>query len=61
MALLTLNMTNNEYYMALLVRLKEEIAKKTTPNEEGKSALSPREYTVSQVVRNNVEIARIAL
>ena len=32
----------SEYYIASLVRLKEEIAKKTAINEEEKSALSPR-------------------
>ena len=51
---------NCEYYMALLVRFKWEL-QKTTPNGEEKSALSPRQYTVSQVDRNNGKIARIAL
>ena len=37
---------NSEYYIALLVHLKEEIAKKQT---QEKSALSPRQCTVSQV------------
>ena len=40
---------NSEYYIALLVHLKEEIAKKTTTNEEEKSTLSPRLCTVSLV------------
>ena len=40
---------NGEYYMALLVRLKEEIAK------------TPTQCTVSQVDRNNGKIAQIAL
>ena len=44
---------NSEYNVALLVRLKEEIAKKTDINEEEKSALSPRQCTVSQVDRND--------
>ena len=44
---------NSKYYMVLLVRLKEEITKKTTPSEEEKSALSPRQCAVSQVDRNN--------
>ena len=35
-----------------MVRLKEEIAKKTATNEE-KSALSPRQCTVSQVDRKD--------
>jgi hypothetical protein len=52
---------NSEYYMALLVRLKEEITKKTTSHEEEKSALSPRQCTVSQVDRNDGQIARIGL
>ena len=34
---------------------------KTTPNEEEKSALSPRQCAVSQVNHNNGQIARIAL
>ena len=42
----------SEYYMALLVRLKEEIAKKTTPNEEENSTLSLRQCTKSQVDHN---------
>ena len=40
---------NSKNYIALLVHLKEEIAKKMTTNEEGKSALSPRQCTMSQV------------
>ena len=33
---------------------------KTTPNAEQKSALPPRQYTVSQVDHNNGKIAQIA-
>ena len=44
---------NSEYYIALLVHLKEEIAKKTATNEEEKSALSSRQCNVSQVERND--------
>lgn len=33
-----------------MVHLKKEVAKKTASNEEEKSALSPREYIVPQVV-----------
>ena len=45
----------SKYYIALLVHLKEEIAKKTATNEE-KSALSPKQFTMSQVDRNDVKI-----
>ena len=44
---------NSEYYIELLVHLKEEFTKKMATNEEEKSALSPRQYTVSQVNRND--------
>ena len=40
---------------------EERNCEKTTPNEEEKSALSPRQCTVSQVDRNNRKISRIAL
>ena len=40
----------SKYYIALLVHLKEEITKKTATNE-GKSALSSRWCTMSQVDR----------
>ena len=43
---------NSEYYIALLVCLKEEIAKKIVTNEE-KSGLSLRQCTVSQVNQND--------
>ena len=43
---------NSEYYIALLVRLKEEIAKNGHKWTK-KSALSPRQCTVSHVDRNN--------
>ena len=46
----------SRYYIALEVRLMEEIAKKTAKNEEVKSALSPRQCTVSQVDRNDGKI-----
>ena len=42
----------SEYYIALLVRLKEEIVKSAT-NEEEDCDLLPRQCTVSQVNRNN--------
>ena len=41
--------------------MKEEIAKKRPQMKKKKSALSPRQCTVSQVDRNNGKIARIAL
>ena len=52
---------NNKCYKALLVCLKEEIAKKTTTNEEAKSALSLRQCTVSQVNCNDGKTTWIAL
>ena len=39
---------NSEYYIALLVRLMEEIVKKR-PQRKKESALSPRQSTMSQV------------
>ena len=51
----------SEYYIALLVRLKREIATKTTLNEEERSSLPPKQCTVSQVDRYNGKIAVIAL
>ena len=47
---------NSKYNRALLVCLKEEIAKKTSTNEEEKSALSPRQCSMSIVDRNNDKI-----
>ena len=44
---------NSKYYIALLVHLKEEIAKKKWPQMKTKRALSSRQCTVSQVNRNN--------
>ena len=48
---------NSEYHIVLLVRLKEEISphpqKTTTNEEEEKSALSLRQWAVSQVDRND--------
>ena len=40
---------NNEYYIALLVCSKEEITRKNSHKWRRKSALSPRQCTVSQV------------
>ncbi|XP_012564110.2 histone-lysine N-methyltransferase SETMAR-like [Hydra vulgaris] len=40
---------NSDYYIALLERLTDEIAKKTTSFEEEKSSVSSRQRTVSQV------------
>lgn len=51
---------NSEYYIALLVRLKEEIERKRKIEVE-KSALSSGSCTVSQVDFHNDQIARIAL
>ena len=51
---------NSKYHITLLVCLKEEIAKKTATNEE-KSALSPRQCTMSQLNRNNGKTTWIAL
>ena len=42
---------NSKYYIALLVYLKEEIAKKWPQMK--KSALSPKQFTVSQVDHNS--------
>ena len=45
---------NSKYYIALLVCLKyKKITKKMGTNEKEKSALSPRQCTMSQVDRNN--------
>ena len=44
---------NSEYYIALLVHLKEEIAKKNGHKSTRKNALSPRQYTMSKVDHNN--------
>ena len=52
---------NSEYYIALLVRLEKEINKKTVTNEEEKSALLPRQCTVSQVDRNDSKTIWIEL
>ena len=51
---------NSKCYIALLVCLKEEITKKIATNEE-KSALSPRQCTMSQVDRNDGKITWLAL
>ena len=51
---------SNYYYIALLVHLKEEITKKTATSEEEKSALSPRQCTVSQVDHNDGKTTCIA-
>ena len=52
---------NSKYYIASLVHLKEEITKKMATNEEEKSALSPRQCTMSQVDCNNGKTTWIAL
>ena len=52
---------NSEYSIGLLVCLKEETAKKTTINEEVKSALSPKQCIVSQVNCNDEKITWITL
>ena len=53
---------NGEYYITLLVHLKEEIAKKENSHKwKRKSALSPRQCTVSQVDHNDSKTAWIAL
>ncbi|KAF7280496.1 hypothetical protein GWI33_005835 [Rhynchophorus ferrugineus] len=44
---------NSDYYVALLDRLKDEIAEKTAAFEEKESAASPRKYTVSQISEND--------
>ena len=41
--------------------MKEEIANKMATNKEEKSALSPRQYTLSQVNRNDGKTTWIAL
>ena len=53
---------NSEYYIALLVLLKEETEKKKNPaqNEEEKNARSPRQCTVSQVDPNDGKTTWIA-
>lgn len=48
---------NSDYYMALLDRLKDEIAKKTASNGEQKSDLSSRQCSMSQVGQNDGKIA----
>ncbi|QQP42126.1 Putative DD34D transposase, partial [Caligus rogercresseyi] len=40
---------NSDYYIALLELLNDDIVEKTTPFEEEKSVVSPRQCTVSQV------------
>ena len=52
---------NSDYYIELLVRLKDEIAKKTTAHEEEKNHLSSRQYTVPQVNENDGKIVEIRL
>ncbi|GFU16288.1 mariner transposase [Nephila pilipes] len=52
---------NSDYYIDLLVRLKEEIAKKTTAHAEKKNPFSPRQCTLPQVDENNGKIERIGL
>ena len=49
---------NSEYHIALF---EGRNCQKTTTNEEGKSALSPRQLTVSQVDRNHGKTTWIAL
>ena len=51
---------NSEYYIVLLVHLKEEIAKKNSQKGKRKSALSPRQCTVSQVNHNDGKTTWIA-
>ena len=51
---------NSKYYIALLEHLKEEIAKKWPQIKKEKSALLPRQYTISQVNRNNDKTTWIA-
>ena len=51
---------NSKYYIALLVCLKEEI-KKNVYKWKRKSALLPRQRTMSQVDRNDVKTIWIAL
>ena len=50
--ILFIDFLEKEPSIALLVRLKEEIAKKR-PQMKKKSALSPKQCTMSQVDRNN--------
>ena len=53
---------NTRYYIALLVHLKEEIAKKRPQiKKKKKSALSPRKCTMSQIDCNNGKTTWIAL
>ena len=52
---------NSEYYIALMVHLKEEITKKWPQIKKKKSALSPRQCTVSQVDHNNGKTTWITL
>ena len=55
---------NSEYYKALLVHLKEKIAKKRLQikkKKRKKSAFSPKKCTMSQVNRNNVKTTWIVL
>ena len=51
---------NSEYYMALLVRLKEGIAKKRSQTMKKKVIFLARQCTMSQVDRDNGKMARIA-
>ena len=44
---------NSEYYIALLVHLKEEITKKLPQMKKKKSAHSSRQCTVSKVDQND--------
>ncbi|KAL7729269.1 hypothetical protein ACLKA6_009721 [Drosophila palustris] len=52
---------NSDYYMALLERLKDEIAKKRPHITKKKSVVPPRQCTVSQINENNGKIERIRL
>jgi hypothetical protein len=47
---------NSEYYMAALEFSNDEIKKKTAPFEE-KSAVSSRQWTVTQINQNDIKTA----
>ena len=52
---------NSEYYIALLERLKTEVAKKTAAHGVQKDPVPPRQCAVPQVTENDGEIVRIRL
>ncbi len=53
--------TNSNYYIKLLVYLKNKITKKKTTHKEEKNHHSPGRYTVPQFNENNGQIEQVAL